>query len=135
MFSEMIAELKQGRLPAEMAILQKRLDAALVKKIGVLKSPRMLWPIDRKINPDSRHLVWAAILVGDQAAYRLALDMVGLEAAAVSNGSGAGGDRLQLAEYMHEALLALAPDPKFRKLLALKIRQLQPAEPQPVHFF
>ncbi|MBU0675413.1 MAG: hypothetical protein KJ950_12280 [Proteobacteria bacterium] len=46
--------------------LAQLLRVALVKKQGVLQQPPACWSSDPKINPDSVHLVWAAVLNGRQ---------------------------------------------------------------------
>lgn len=75
MFSEMIADLKNGRLP-EQKSLKKRLKFALTKKLGIIKQPYLLWPGDPKMNPPAQHILWAALITEDQEAFALATDIL-----------------------------------------------------------
>jgi hypothetical protein len=75
MFTAMINSLKNGELPAPKE-LKARLPPALVKKSGVLQQPRPCWSNDPKINPDSVHLLWAAILLEDHELINLAAGML-----------------------------------------------------------
>ena len=59
MFSEMISMLKQGK-EIDLDLLRKRFDRALVKKIGVLRTPYPFWTSDPKINPLAKELLWRA---------------------------------------------------------------------------
>lgn len=65
MFSKMITSLQAGVMPPVEPLAQL-LRVALVKKQGVLQQPPACWSSDPKINPDSVHLVWAAVLNGRQ---------------------------------------------------------------------
>ena len=62
MINGFISVLEQSRLPPPAAV-KKWLEIALVKKMGVISLPYQFWHGDRKINPSSKHLLWAAILV------------------------------------------------------------------------
>ena len=64
MFEQMVSQLQKGMLP-DHNTLRKRFDAAMVKKLGVLKTPYPFWPADAKINPAAKELLWAAILLQD----------------------------------------------------------------------
>jgi hypothetical protein len=65
MFSNMINELQEDEIPAA-GYLASILKVALVKKQGVLQQPPACWSNDPKINPDSAHLLWAAVLLGSE---------------------------------------------------------------------
>ncbi len=126
MFDEMIAALKSGLLPPE-ADLKKRFDAAVVKKLGILKLPYPFWQSDQKINPAAAHLLWAAILLEDREKFHLVEDIIGLEEAEKAR---AGGREVTGVENsaapriarLCEELLRLAPDEPFRCVLTTKIR-------------
>ena len=79
MLSTMLTSLKKGELP-DMATLQGRLRAALVKKTAMLHLPRPFRHNDEKINPNSHHILWAAILLDDHPSQILALDLLLIEA-------------------------------------------------------
>ena len=78
MFSELISQLKKGTLP-DPTSLKKRFDAALIKKIGVLRQPYMLWSADQKINPSAKHLLWAAILLENHENFKLIEGIIATE--------------------------------------------------------
>lgn len=130
MFDEMIAALKSGRLPPE-ADLKKRFDAAVVKKLGILKLPYPFWQNDQKINPAAAHLLWAAILLEDREKFHLVEGIINLEEAekARAGGREATGVENAAATRMTrlcEELVRLAPDEPFRRLLAAKISHAAP---------
>jgi hypothetical protein len=47
MFDEMVSLLKQGKM-VQLDLLRKRFDRALVKKLGVIKTPYSFWSSDKK---------------------------------------------------------------------------------------
>ena len=61
----MIEQLKKGELPSQ-GYVRARLDVAITKKLGILKTPYLCWSSDPKINPVTKHLFWAAVLMGDR---------------------------------------------------------------------
>lgn len=70
MFAQMVSDLKNGILP-ETDALRKRFDAALIKKMGVIRTPYSFWPGDTKINPPAKQLLWAAILLQDRENFKI----------------------------------------------------------------
>jgi hypothetical protein len=74
MFSQMIADVQNGLLPAAEA-LRSRLQVAMVKKLAMLRLPRQFHHNDPKINPDTEHMLWAAILLEDADAVQT-LEMI-----------------------------------------------------------
>jgi len=70
MFEQMVSDLKNEKLP-ESTLLRKRFEAALIKKLGVIRTPYSFWPADRKINPSTKELLWAAVLLHDKENYRM----------------------------------------------------------------
>jgi hypothetical protein len=70
MFEQMISALENGTFP-DSDLLSKRFSAAMVKKMGVIRTPYSFWPTDTKINPSAKHLLWAAILLQDKENYRM----------------------------------------------------------------
>lgn len=124
MFDEMVSLLKEAKLPPK-DILKKRFDAALTKKMAILKMPHTFWQGDKKINPSIEHLLWATILLEDKENFRL---VEGLALAEVYEKSKAKKDSTQLAsteetinQYLNN-LLELAPDESFREILSQKVR-------------
>ncbi len=65
MFAHIISDLESGKLP-DNNLLRKRFEAALIKKMGVIRTPCSFWPADTKINPPAKQLLWAAILLQDK---------------------------------------------------------------------
>jgi hypothetical protein len=119
MFSHMVSEIKNGRLP-DKSQLRKRFEAALIKKIGVIKTPYSFWPADTKINPPAKQLLWAAILLQDKENFHVieAIISTELEEKLRAKGKGASikeiTDKVQALrqEYLQE-LVDLAPEPVF----------------------
>ena len=70
MFNQMVSDLKNGIIPEDYP-LRNRFEIALVKKIGVIRTPYSFWPADRKINPSSKELLWTAVLLHDKENYRI----------------------------------------------------------------
>lgn len=79
MFSQMIADLQHGLLPAAEA-LRARLQVAMVKKLAMLRLPRQFHHNDPKINPDTEHMLWAAILLEDADAIQTVQMILSTEA-------------------------------------------------------
>jgi hypothetical protein len=130
MFDEMISLLKNAELvPKDQ--LRKRFDGAMVKKLGVLKTPYSFWPSDKKINPTAKELLWAAILLEDKGNFRLAESIIATEVAEKQKASGqylVNSDIAQSSKKITanclEEFLGLAPSKDFRKLLEQKIEKL-----------
>jgi hypothetical protein len=116
MFSEMIEQLKKGTTP-QAASLLPRLKAAIAKKSGVIRQPKMCWSSDPKINPDSTHMLWAAILVGDLELVEICTGII-----LVEEGNKAGAaDSETLVRNKSAELLALVNDKNLKKTLQRKI--------------
>ncbi len=64
MFSTMIEDLQQGIEPKP-GPLRLRLQAAMVKKLAMMRLQRQFHHNDSKINPLTEHMLWAAILLED----------------------------------------------------------------------
>ena len=71
----MIKDLKNGKLP-KIVPLKKRLQFAVIKKLGVIQQPYLFWPPDPKQNPPATHILWAALIVEDNENIRLAVDIL-----------------------------------------------------------
>lgn len=65
----MIRSLERGELPNEQA-LRGWFRMALTKKLAIISLPPAFWENDPKRNPDSRYLLWAAVLLQDIEGYR-----------------------------------------------------------------
>jgi len=85
MFSGMVHELVSGRKP-ESGLLEKRFDAAMTKKLGIVKLPPAFWMRDPKINPRADHLFWASLLIGDRQRVDLAISVIAAELEVNSRG-------------------------------------------------
>ena len=130
MFEQMVADLKKGNLPGDNA-LRQRFAAALVKKMGVIRTPYSFWPADAKINPPAKQLLWAAILLQDQENFHVVAAIIGTEleeklrakgqAATIEAIHGKAGQTIH--EYLDE-FIQLAPDKQFAEKLKQKINNL-----------
>ena len=67
MFSEMIKDLQSGSEPA-LPPIRQRLQAAMVKKLAMMRLNKEFQHNDSKINPETEHMLWAAILLEDHDA-------------------------------------------------------------------
>lgn len=123
MFSEMVSEIARGIMP-DTGLLRKRLDLALTKKLGVIKTPYPLWTSDKKINPAAKELLWAAIILEDRDCYLLVNSIIAAETAEKRKASGRLHDPESgpvLTETLLDELRRMAPSEEFRLLLERKI--------------
>lgn len=131
MFNQMIHSLRKGELP-DLAILEKILAAALIKKLGVLKQPYHCRTQDPKINPPALHLFWAAIILEDEEKIDAAEGIVRTEfydtaqVRSTAQGNPRSADKV-IGDAIRE-LLSLAPENNFREILAGKAAMHLPAE-------
>lgn len=132
MFAQMVSTLKNGALP-EMNLLRKRFDAALVKKMGVIRTPCSFWPSDTKINPPAKYLLWAAILLQDSENFSVVAAVISTELEEKQRAKGqpqsiqalAAMVQQLLQEYIRE-FVELAPDEECRENLRQKAEKLFP---------
>jgi len=130
MFEQMVSDLKNEKLP-ESTLLRKRFEAALIKKLGVIRTPYSFWPADRKINPSTKELLWAAVLLHDKENYRMieAVILSELEekmrAKGLQNSTHDLTDKVEQAmqDYIAE-LLGLVPSEVFKKKLQQKVQAI-----------
>ena len=78
MFSDLVRDLTCGIMP-DSDSLKKRFDAAMIKKMGVVKLPPSYWMQDPKINPRGDHLFWASLLLKDRERIDLAISVFAVE--------------------------------------------------------
>ena len=127
MFNHMVSDLKLGILPEEYP-LRKRFEAAIIKKMGVIRTPYSFWPADRKINPSTKELLWASVLLNDQENYRMIEAFISTELEEKLRARGLqnnGNDLTHMAEqtlqdYIAE-FLGLTPSETFKKILQQKV--------------
>ena len=127
MFNQMVSDLKLGILPEEYP-LRKRFEAAIIKKMGVIRTPYSFWPADRKINPSTKELLWASVLLNDQENYRMIEAFISTELEEKLRARGlqnSGNDLTHMAkqtlqDYIAE-FLGLAPSETFKKILQQKV--------------
>jgi hypothetical protein len=119
MFQEMLMSLKEGVLPPA-ASLRRRLALALVKKSGILQQPRPCWSNDPKINPEARHLLWAAVIIEDVEAIGLAAGLLSLEIQAGHPDEAHSEIRAEVSRQLH-ALSELMPNHELRRVLQARI--------------
>ena len=123
MFTHIISDLKLGKLP-DNNLLRKRFEAALIKKMGVIRTPCSFWSADTKINPPAKQLLWAAILLQDRDNFNVVEAIISSELEERQRAKGLPesmqtlGAKVQqlLQEYIHQ-FIDLAPDEKFKKNL------------------
>src|SRR5210317_817896 len=123
MFDEMVSLLKQGEM-VQSGLLRKRFDRALIKKLGVIKTPYSFWSSDKKINPSSKELLWAAILLNDRENYKIIEAVISSELAEKLRAKGMQKNIEALSnqasglmqDYIAE-FLELAPSETFKKKL------------------
>ena len=127
MFNQMVSDLELGILPEEYP-LRKRFEAAIIKKMGVIRTPYSFWPADRKINPSTKELLWASVLLNDQENYRMIEAFISTELEEKLRARGlqnSSNDLTHMAEqtlqdYIAE-FLGLAPSETFKKILQQKV--------------
>lgn len=132
MFEHMVSDLKSGLLP-EQNILRRRFDAALVKKMAVLRTPYSFWPADPKINPPTKQLLWAAILLQDKENYSMIEAVITTELTEKLRAKGQTENihtltdqiRQFLQNYIHE-FIELAPSKTFKENLRHKVAAVFP---------
>lgn len=129
MFSTMIEDLKQRIEPAP-GPLRQRLQAALVKKLAMMRLQREFQHNDNKINPSAEHMLWAAILLEDGEAMETLLAILSTEAhdrhTAQRGAMAARSSPPDLAEVVNaslHALLTLSTNKDINHLLKEKIKK------------
>jgi len=130
MFDEMISSLKKAKLPKN-DVLRNRFNAAVIKKMAVLKMPHTFWQSDNKINPAIEHLFWAAIMLEDQDNFNLVEGLAFAECQEKVRLKDNSEDLPSMEEISAgplKKLLDLAPEKSFRKILLEKIRKTIPEE-------
>ena len=127
MFNQMVSDLELGILPEEYP-LRKRFEAAIIKKMGVIRTPYSFWPDDRKINPSTKELLWASVLLNDQENYRMIEAFISTELEEKLRARGlqnSGNDLTHMAEQTLQDYIAkflgLAPSETFKKILQQKV--------------
>lgn len=133
MFEQMVSDLRNEKLP-ETTLLRKRFEAALIKKLGVIRTPYSFWPADTKINPPSKQLFWAAVLLHDLENLRMIEAIISSELEEKQKAKG-GHENMHVIsnkvqqlinDYGHE-FIELAPTETFKKNLRHKLEKLIPA--------
>ena len=134
MFEQMVSALENGALP-DLNLLRKRFAAALVKKIGVIRTPYSFWPADTKINPPAKHLLWAAILLHDKENYRMIEAIISTELEEKLRSKAKLNSReaftlsvQQLLKTYIDEFIKLAPNETFKKKLQNTAREFLPSQ-------
>ena len=130
MFNHMVSDLKNGIIPEDYP-LRNRFETALVKKIGVIRTPYSFWPADRKINPSSKELLWAAVLLHDKENYRMIEAIVSSELEEKLRAKGLPNSTSDLALKVEQTMqdyigefIELAPSETFRNILQQKVDEV-----------
>jgi hypothetical protein len=123
MFGPIISDLKNGILP-DNNLLRQRFEAALIKKMGVIRTPYSFWPADTKINPHAKQLLWAAILLQDKEKFEIVRAIISSELEEKLRAKGQQENMQSLTAKVHQLLqeyilefIALAPDAIFQNKL------------------
>ena len=123
MFGPIISDLRNGILP-DNNILRQRFEAALIKKMGVIRTPYSFWPADTKINPHTKQLLWAAILLQDKEKFEIVRAIISSELEEKQRAKGQRENMQSLTAKVHQFLqeyilefIALAPDDIFQNKL------------------
>ena len=130
MFDQMISDLKKGAIPDNYP-LRRRFETAMVKKMGVIRTPYSFWPADRKINPSTKELLWAAILLHDKENYRMIEAIISSELNEKQRARGLQTNSNDLNHKTEQAVqgyiaefLGLAPSEAFTKVLHQKVQAI-----------
>ena len=130
MFNQMVSDLKNGIIHEDYP-LRNRFETALVKKIGVIRTPYSFWPADRKINPSSKELLWAAVLLHDKENYRMIEAIVSSELEEKLRAKGLPNSTSDLALKIEQTMqdyigefIELAPSETFRNILQQKVDEV-----------
>lgn len=118
----MVEELTRGAVP-DRALLEKRFDAAMTKKLAVVKLPPAFWSQDPKINPRADLLFWASILIGDLQRIELAISVIAAELEEKSKKKQYDFQQVLAATVrgMSDDLLAVVNDTVFRQELKQRL--------------
>lgn len=108
MFEDIFTVLYQGELP-DFVVLRKRFDLAVIKKMGVLKQPPAMWPVDPKINPPSKSLLFAALLLDDKEAMATVYGIVQAEVEERLRARGRRPSAEEIARLIDEAQQQIQP--------------------------
>jgi hypothetical protein len=130
MFNQMVSDLKNGIIPEDYP-LRNRFEIALVKKIGVIRTPYSFWPADRKINPSSKELLWTAVLLHDKENYRMIEAIISSELEEEFRAKGLHNSTNDLALKIEQTMqdyigefIELAPSETFRNILQQKVDEV-----------
>ncbi|MBU1641691.1 MAG: hypothetical protein KKG53_14550 [Proteobacteria bacterium] len=125
----MIADLKQGLEP-DPGPLRQRLQAAMVKKLAMMRLQREFHHNDSKINPNSEHMLWAAILLEDDEAVDTLITILITEAHDQYEAQRGAMDARRIPPELPEVvtasiqrLLTIGPGEKLNQLLKHKIKK------------
>ena len=131
MFEQMVSDLRNEKLP-ESTLLRKRFEAALIKKLGVIRTPYSFWPADPKINPPSKQLLWTAILLHDKENFRMVEAIISSELEEKLRAKGLQTSINDLTHKVEQTMqdyiaefLGLAPSEKFKKNLQQKVQAIR----------
>ena len=130
MFSRMIACLQKGEFPSAEE-LGPRFQAAVIKKMGVLKQPFLCRTQDKKINPSRKEMLWAAFVLKDRESVETVVSLITSEeydSWKSRKGQAETSDlsrqvEQQVSRYVEE-FYTLAPDEDFKEKLAVLVREL-----------
>ena len=129
MFSRMIASLQKGEFPPAEK-LRPRFQAAVVKKMGVLRQPFLCRTQDKKINPSQKEMLWAAFVLKDSESVEIVVSLITSEEydrwksrkGQVETSDLSRRVEQQVSRYVEE-FYTLAPDESFKAKLVVLVRE------------
>jgi hypothetical protein len=118
MFREMLNSLESGTLPPVIP-LRQRLTAAMIKKGGILQQPRPCWSNDPKINPEGRHILWAAVILEDDELIAQAVGLL-IQELQAKRPAAVQGELIAAVRQQLTALVEVAPAPELQRELRVR---------------
>lgn len=134
MFSRMIACLQKGEFPSAEK-LGPRFQAAVIKKMGVLRQPFLCRSQDKKINPSPKEMLWAAFVLQDNESVETVVSIITSEeydswknrAGQAETSDLSRRVEKNISRYIEE-FYSFAPDEGFRTKLVVLVRKSMNSE-------
>ena len=125
----MIACLQKGEFPSAEE-LGPRFQAAVIKKMGVLKQPFLCRTQDKKINPSQKEMLWAAFVLKDRESVETVVSLITSEEYNSWKSRKGQAETFDLSRQVEqqvsryvEEFYTLAPDEGFKEKLAVLVRE------------
>jgi len=122
MFQNILLQLRQGAT-LDKKLLWQMLQAAQVKKMGILRMPYLCRPQDPKINPPVEQMLAVAAILGDEEQIRLSLDIL-LNEASEKSGVAETPQSEESSRRLDAVTDLLQPFPEVRDHFAAILRTM-----------